>query len=56
MKNGVPICLAKEICTGSLKQDIDDKHLCVEDCPKWFIDNLGEQRCVSECPEGSRIW
>ena len=28
----------------------------MEDCPSWLIDDSGEQRCVSECPEGSRVW
>ena len=52
MKNDVPICLTKEICTGNLKLSTEDDHLCVEDCPSWILENSGEQRCVKECPEG----
>ena len=51
MKDGVPICLAKEICTGKLKLSREDEQLCVTSCDIWTDDTQsGELCCVDTCP------
>ena len=52
MKDGVPICLAKEICTGKLKLSREDGQLCVTSCDLWTEDaQSGELHCADSCPD-----
>ena len=52
----VPVCLSVATCTGDFKLALNDKRLCVEDCPSWTVDETtGEQRCIAQCPDGTKF-